>query len=215
MKKIGYIVLAVIVIVAAVIVATIGFNVDVSFSDHKEMRVNLGKEYNIAEVYSIVQSVMGKESVAVSGAEKFNDAFIIKAKNLSDEQVTSLKDKIAEKYEIAEENKENLATVNYVPGYRIRDMVEPFILPVILSSIAILIYIAIRYKKLGITRTVIVQFATMIFAEILLVSIYAIARIPVNRLFVPAMLSVYVLSIIACNIQLTKQLEEKKEQVKE
>ena len=214
MKKIGYIALAAIVIVATIIVATIGFNVDVSYSDHKEMRVSLGKEYNLSEVYNIAQEVMGKESVAIAGIEKFNDAFVIKAKNMSDEQVQSLTDKIAEKYEISEEKKSSLATVTYVPGYRIRDMVEPFILPAIISSIAILVYMAFKYKKLGMVKAVVGQFGIMVFAEILLVSVYAIARIPVNRLFVPAMLAVYVLSVIACNVQFAKQLEEKKEEVK-
>ena len=50
----------------------------------------------------------------------------------------------------------------------------------------------------------------LIIAEALLLSVIAIARVPINRLFVPACLFVYILTIIASNIELTRQLESKK-----
>lgn len=208
MKKIVYAVLAIIIVIGIIVVATIGFNVDTIYSNHREVKIFLGKDYNIEDVNKIVKEVILDENVLITKVEKFDDMFCIKAKNISDEQVENLKQKLSEKYEITDTS--NLVTVSDVPSYRIRDIVEPYKWPGLSVTVIVLIVMGSIYRKLGSVKVVLQEGIVLIIAEALLLSVIAIARVPINRLFVPACLFVYILTIIASNIELTRQLESKK-----
>lgn len=210
MKKIVYAVLAVIIAIGIIVIATVGFNVDVIYSNHREIKVYVGKDYNIDEVRQIVNEVIPKERVVINKQEKFNDSFIIKVNKISDEQLETLKQKLIEKYEISEDNRDNAITIADIGSLRIRDLVRPYVLPIIISTLVILAYMCIRYKKLGMAKVIIQEIIVLAIAGALLLSIIAITRCPVNRMFIPSMLTVYVLTIIATNIQFTKQLENLK-----
>lgn len=210
MKKIVYAVLAVIIIIGIIVISTVGFNVDVIYSNHREIKVYVGKDYNIDEVKQIVNEVIPNERVVINKQEKFNDSFIIKVNTISDEQLENLKQKISEKYEISEENRDNMITASDVGALRIRDLIRPYVMPIIISTAVILVYMGGRYKKLGIAKVVIQEIVVLVMAGALLLSVIAITRCPVNRTFIPAMLTVYVLSLITTNLQFTKQLENLK-----
>lgn len=210
MKKIVYAVLAVIIVIGIIVIATVGFNVDVIYSNHREIKVYVGKDYNIDEVKQIVNEVMPEEKVVINKVEKFNDSFIVKVNKISDEQLESLKQKISEKYEISEENRDNMITDSYIGSFRIRDLIRPYAQPIIISTVIILVYMGVRYKKLGIAKVIMQEMIVLIMAIALLLSVIAITRCPVNRTFIPAMLTVYVLSLITTNLQFTKQLENLK-----
>lgn len=207
MKKIVYAVLAVIIVIGIIVIATVGFNVDVIYSNHREIKVYVGKDYNIDEVKQIVNEVIPEEKVVINKVEKFNDSFIIKVNKISDEQLESLKQKISEKYEISEENRDNMITDSYIGSFRIRDLIRPYVQPIIISTVVILVYMGVRYKKLGIAKVIIQEIIVLVMAMALLLSVIAITRCPVNRAFIPAGLTVYVLTIITTNLQFTKQLE--------
>lgn len=207
MKKIVYAVLAVIIIIGIIVIATVGFNVDVIYSNHREIKVYVGKDYNIDEVKQIVNEVIPEEKVVINKVEKFNDSFIIKVNKISDEQLESLKQKISEKYEISEENRDNMITDSYIGSFRIRDLIRPYVQPIIISTVVILVYMGVRYKKLGIAKVIIQEIIVLVMAMALLLSVIAITRCPVNRAFIPAGLTVYILTIITTNLQFTKQLE--------
>ncbi len=207
MKKIVYAVLAVIIVIGIIVIATVGFNVDVIYSNHREIKVYVGKDYNIDEVKQIVNEVIPEEKVVINKVEKFNDSFIIKVNKISDEQLESLKQKISEKYEISEENRDNMITDSYIGSFRIRDLIRPYVQPIIISTVVILVYMGVRYKKLGIAKVIIQEIIVLVMAMALLLSVIAITRCPVNRAFIPAGLTVYILTIITTNLQFTKQLE--------
>ena len=207
MKKIVYAVLGVIIVIGIIVIATVGFNVDVIYSNHREIKVYVGKDYNIDEVKQIVNEVIPEEKVVINKVEKFNDSFIIKVNKISDEQLENLKQKISEKYEISEENRDNMITDSYIGSFRIRDLIRPYAQPIIISTVIILVYMAVKYKKLGIAKVIIQEIIVLVMAMALLLSVIAITRCPVNRAFIPAGLTVYVLTIITTNLQFTKQLE--------
>ncbi len=210
MKKIVYAVLAVIIVLGIIVIATVGFNVDVIYSNHRELKVYVGKDYNIDEVKQIVNEVIPKEKIIINKVEKFNDSFIIKTDKISDEQLEDLKQKISEKYEISEENRENLITISDVGNLRIRDLIRPYVVPIIIATIIILVYMSILYKRLGIVKVIMQEIIVLVIVGALLLSIIAITRCPVNRMFVPSVLTVYVVTIIATNLQFAKQLENLK-----
>ena len=211
MKKIGYIILAIVIIVGAIMTIISGFNVDLVYSNHKELRVSLGKEYNIDDVKTIANDVLGKEKSQVVKLEKFNSSFIIKSKEMSNEQVESLKQKISEKYNITDEDKENSFKVLDVPSFRLRDIIKPYIVSGIISTCVIILFMAIRYKKIGSIKVVCIQLLSIILGEGLIISIYAITKLPINRVFMPVILLVYILTFIICNIKFVSELNNMQE----
>ena len=211
MKKIIYIVLAVFIIVGITITATIGLNVDVIYKAHEEVKVYIGKETNKKEIEAIAKDVFGKKKIAVSNIETFNDAFLIKVENASDDEIESLKQKVVEKYEI--EDNGDIIKKKYVPNLKLRDLIKPYFsfdynMPIIVSTIIILVFMAIRFKKIGSIKVLLQTIIMVVMSEVLLLSIVAITRYPVNRYIVPTALIVYIGTIIITNMQLVKNLEE-------
>lgn len=206
MKKIVYIVLALIIIAGAIIIPTIGFNKDLTYSKHTEIKVLLGKEYNKNEIIEMVKEVIPNEKFKISEIEVFGDAFVIKTKKISDEQLNNLKQKISEKYQI--EDMSNIISTSKVGSTRIRDIVKPYRVPVIIATLIIIAYMGIRYNKLGLASVIVTELVTIIMSELVFVCIMAITRCPVNRLFVPAAISVYTASIIITNVYYEKNLKQ-------
>ena len=213
MKKIIYIILAVVIIVGITITAIMGLNVDVIYKTHEEVRVHIGKETNIKEIEAIAKEVFENKKIVVSNIEEFNDLFLIKVESCSEEEIENLKQKVAEKYEI--EDKETIITKNQIPNLRLRDLIKPYIMPeyympLLVSTALILVFMAVRFKNLGSIKVCIQTVLMIGIAELLLFSIIAITRYPVNRYVIPAGLVVYTGTIIITNMQFMKNLEAQK-----
>lgn len=211
MKRIIYIVLAVVIILGIALTATIRLNVDIIYKAHEEVRVYIGKETDKKEIEAIAKDVLGNQKIVVSNIESFDDVFLIKAESTSDEQIENLKQKIVERYEI--EDTESIITQNHVAKLRLRDLIKPYIslsyyMPILMSTVIILIFMAVRFKKLGSIKVLLQTVIMVVMAELLFLSIIAITRYPVNRYIIPAGLIVYTGTIIITNMQFIKSLEE-------
>jgi len=222
MKKIIYIILAIIIIAGIAITATIGLNVDLEYREHERIDINIGKEANINDIKVIAKEVFGGQKVKVNKADSFNESFCINTQSVSDEQLENLTNKISEKY--GEENKTIDEITNItVPKLRLRDIIKPYIMsstymPIIIATGLILVFMGIRFKQLGSIKIVVQTALMLILSEALLFSIIAITRYPVNKYVVPAGLTVYVATLVACNIQAVSEelpLNNQKEEVKE
>ena len=93
---------------------------------------------------------------------------------------------------------------------RIRDIVKPYIMPSIISAIIIVIYIAIKYRKLNggyslITVCKILGEMLVVLLEI--VSVIAITRIPFSRTLVPIVMFIVVISLCIRLAMLEKELK--------
>jgi len=208
MKKIIYIILAVLIIAGIAITVTIGLNTDIIYKGHVEVKVHIGKETNKKEITAIAKDIFENKKIVINNMESFNDAFVIKVENVSDEQVENLKQKLIEKYEL--EDSDDIITKKYVPNLKLRDIVKPYVsssfnMPIIISSVIILVFMAIRYKKLGSLKVLLQTIIMLIMSEALLFSIIAITRYPVNRYLIPAGLIIYMGTIIITNMQFVKK----------
>ena len=220
MKKIIYIVLAVVIILGIVLTATIRLNVDIIYKAHEELSVYIGKETDKKEIEAIAKDVFENQKIVVGNIESFNNAFLIKTESTSNEQIENLKQRIVEKYEI--EDADSIITQNHVAKLRLRDLIKPYIspsyyMPILMSTAIILVFMAVRFKKLGSIKVLLQTGIMMVMAELLFLSIIAITRYPVNRYIIPAGLIVYVGTIIITNMQFIRSLEEQnsKEENKE
>lgn len=102
MKKKLFIVSAIIMIIAAFIVAAIGFNVDLRYRNHTVIVVPIGEEFNAEEIKNMAKEVFDKSDVSVEKAGLYNDTAYISVAKASDEQIANLKDKVNAKYSISQ-----------------------------------------------------------------------------------------------------------------
>ena len=212
MKKIIFIALAIIIVAGIIITATIGLNVDIMYKAHEQINIYIGKETNINEIQEIAKEVFGNQKTKVIVVEAFNDAFAINTESVSDEQIESLKQKVGEKYSI--EDTSNTVTKSSIPKLRLRDIIKPYIMPVIIATAIIFAFMAVRYKNMGITKVIIQLLQSgimLILAEALLLSIIAITRYPVNQYIILGALAIYFTTVMFLNAQSLKELEHLKE----
>lgn len=100
--------------------------------------------------------------------------------------------------EIDEENSDSY-TFYTDSKIRLRDLLKPYLLPTAISGIIIVICMMIRYKLLKsgsvIKKTIAVLFESAVFL-LLLLSIIAIVRIPINEWILPALMFATLIFII-------------------
>ena len=86
-------------------------------------------------------------------------------------------------------------------------MLIPAIIVGVILVIAFL-FLIIRYKKLGVAKTLINYVLAIVGSELVLLSIIAITRFPVNRIIVPAGLVLLLAVITVLGFKNEKKLNE-------
>lgn len=202
-----------IIIAGIIITATMGLNFDLRFQESKKVELYLGKDFEIKDIKEITNEVMQIQYVIVQKVEVYEDSVSIIAKDINDEQKQNLVNKVNEKYgtEISNDTTEIVT----IPHTRGRDLVKPYIFPFAISMIIILVYMAVRYRKLGVIKTVLQTIFVCILTQVVLLSIIAITRIPVGRLTMPISVAVYLLTLVGVTSNLENKLKIENESEKE
>lgn len=198
MKKIIYAILACIIVAGAIITLTMGLKADIIYSKNVEIDIYIGKQVELKEIEALAKEVFPNEKIKIQMIELFNDMVSIKMADKTDEElkgpIEQLNTKINEKY--GTENKvETNVTIVHNPKVRLSSILKPYIAPVVISVVLILVYVAIRYKKLGIVSTIANYLIYTVAVQAVYLSILAITRFPINRLVVPIGLALYVTTV--------------------
>lgn len=195
-SKIIYWIMLLITIIGIIVIALKGFNVELKYTDTQRIELLMDKKYNFKEVEQIAKEVLGKK-VIVQEVELYNDIVLITSNEITDDQKNQIIDKVNEKYEI----------VN-VPRVKIREVVIPYIVPLIIVSIIFIAYLGVVYHQKGIVQTVLKPIIKIVLSQSTLFGILAITRIPLGR-FVPTyVLLVYILSLGWVIKEITKEDKE-------
>lgn len=208
--KIVALLIVIIVIVGLIVALTAGFNFDLKYQETKKIQLYLEKDFEISDIKQITDEVLSNEKVVIQKVEVYEDTVIITAKEITDEQKSDLINKINEKYEL--ELKADDIDIVTVPHTRGRDLIKPYVTPFLIATVIILVYMVVRYYKLGILKTLIKTGLIVVLAQAVLISVMAIARIPIGRVTIPLVLVVYVLSLLGTTTCLEKALSEKKKE---
>ena len=132
----------------------------------------------------------------------------ITARSISEEQKQNIVNKLNEKY--TAEIKAEEVEIGIVPHYDGRDLLDRYIAPMGIAAIIVLIYMAIRYFKLGVIKVIVRTISWSIIIELLYISIISLARIPVSFYTIPLGIVIEVLTLTALANKLEKELKEKK-----
>ena len=198
----------IIIIIGIVITVTKGFNFDLRYEGGKRIELNLQKTFESSDIKQIAKEVIGQD-VVIQKVEIYEDAVSILSKDIIEEQKNQIVTKINEKYG-TEINAENTEIIT-VPHTHLRDLAQPYIIPFVIATVVILIYIGIRYYKLNIIKTIAKTIGIVIIWQVILYSIMAITRIPIGRLTIPLTLTIYMLSFVYCTTKFEKDLKQQKQ----
>mgnify|MGYP003295022431 CR=1 FL=1 len=193
LKILASIIIIIVILIGGIIVGTKGFNKELRYGSTQTIEIYFEQNFDMNKVKEIVNEQLGQENI-VQTIEIYKDMVSIKAKNITEEQKNNIVSKLKENYEFKQTAEET--TINTIPATRIRDMYKPYVMPYIISAVLILVYMLIRYYKKGIVNVLTRAICVPLIAELLLLSVIAIARIPVGRIIPTLVLSVYILSVL-------------------
>lgn len=201
-KKITLLVSIVLIIVGAIIFAVIGFNYNLSYGVSKRIIVPMKNDFVLEDYKSMAKEVYGNANVEQISI--FREGVSIKVKDTNDEQLNTLVAKVNEKY--GYEYKIEDLKVTELPKVEVFSILKQAIIPVITTLLIVLVYMFIRYRKVDLLKLILNLLAIVIFAQLLVLTVYLIFRIPVTNMLLPVILTVYAVSIIYAS----KQCEAKK-----
>ena len=209
MKNKIFVGLAVVILLAGIIVAIWGFNIDISYKSYNLVDVKIGKDFNIKDIRNITNEVFGKQNVEIQRAGVYSDNIALKVNEITDEQKNNLNSKINEKYGL--QNSVDDIQVNYIPSYRLRDIVKPYIIPLVSASVIVLAYMLFKYRKIGFGKVLAQVLGLSIIAELLFAAIIAITRYPVDRLVMPGAIIIYMSILTVLTGIFEKQIHSESE----
>ena len=182
MKKISILGLCLLILAGIVVVLFRGFKVDFLLEQHEVVEFTIGKDFEISDVKNICKEVFGNKKVVLRKVEVFNDSVSINVSSITNEEKENLVNKLNEKFGTTKNVSE--VEVKTVAKVRIRDWVKPYIKPILVSSIIILAYIAIRFKDQNLLKVFGKLFGVIILTIATLLSIFAIFRIPMSPIYI-------------------------------
>jgi preprotein translocase subunit SecF len=209
MKNKIFAVTAVLVVIGIIIVAVAGFNVDFCYKHHNLIYIELGQDFNSNDIKAITNEVFPKQKVEIQSSGAYKDNLVINVESVSKEQKETLVNKLNEKYG-TEKTTDDL-TVKAIPSFKLRDLAKPYLIYMAIAAVAGLVYMLIRYKKVGIKKIISQYVVLTVLAEALFVSVIAITRFPVNRLVMPGAITIFFVIVSFLAYSYENQLKTEKE----
>ena len=188
MKKIIYAILICIIIAGIVVIATVGLKADIIYSKNVELDVYVGETFERKDIENIVNEVFPNERVIINEVEMFGDMFSVTLADTRTEdelnsKVEQLVTKVNEKYETELETSD--IEIRHNPKAKLSSIILPYAVTIGISMLLILVYVGIRYRKLGVVRTILTYIVSILAVEMIYLSILAIVRYPINRIVIP------------------------------
>lgn len=190
---------ALVILAGIVIINIMGFNKELRFSQSERIDVYIENEADKAKVKSIVNEVLGNQNNMVQTVEIYQDMVTIRAKEITEDQKNDIVSKLKENYEFKQTAEET--TIKTVPATRIVDMYKKYIVPFVVSGALVLIYMAIRYYKKGIWKVLARTICMPVLAELFLLAVIAIARIPLGRFTPVLVIGMYIASVMGVVVE--------------
>lgn len=209
MKKKICAVVALVIILGTILTLTVGLNVSLEYSAHTMIEANIGQEFRISDIKAITKEVLPKNTVLIQKASEYEDMVCIKVDGITDEQKNLLCQKINEKY--GSDIKVEELVIQQVTNTRLRDVISPYIVPVVIATAVILVYMGIKFKKQGAINVILQTGISIVVSEWLFLSLLVITRYPIDKIVVPAGLMIYFGVILTLNYMYEKNnVEEEK-----
>ena len=205
--KIIIVLIAIILIAGIVMTFTKGLKFNLNYANSKKIEINIGKEFEEKDIKEITNEVFEKQPVLIQAIEVYKDAVSITTTDITEEQKNNLITKINEKYD--KEISADDVTIEENANIRGRDIIKPYIIPSAITTVIVLAYLAIRYYKINSLKVIAKSIITIAIAQLLLLSIIAITRMPIGIWTMPTVLVIFIISVYMITTKFDKELDEK------
>ncbi len=207
--KILLVVILLVIIAGISIIATTGFEFGLEYEKTNQIQLYLETEFNENDIKQITNETIPNKSVLIQKVEVFEDTVNIIAEQITEEEKNNTITKVNEKYglEITAES----VDITDIPHTRLRDILKPYMLPFAISTLLILVYMGIRYKKQNVFKVILTSVIVIGVAQLLMFSIIAIARIPVGMFTLSYILVTYMLTVLGLVMKFEKDNKKQKE----
>ena len=197
--------IAIILVAGIIMIFSKGLAFELKYQDAKKIELTLGKQFEESDIRNITDEVFGKQVLTIQPIEVYKDAVSITTTEITEEQKNELVTKVNDKYET--EIKAEDITIETVAHTRGRDIIKPYIVPFVIVTALILVYLLIRYHKLNSFEVLTQSLGIIVLAQLVLLGIIAITRMPVGMFTIPAIMVVYMISTYVCTAKFEKELE--------
>lgn len=185
--------------------ATLKLNIGLKYSNNVQLGVNIGKDFDIKDIKSIASEVFENQRVIVQYIELYRDMVKITVEDATDEQIELLNNKINEKYEI--ENEVSSIEVTKNDGVDLKNLVKQIVIPVAISAIIIMAYAMCIFRKIGVWAVLYRLLIALVGTQAILMSVYAIVRLPVNNITPIVSIVVYISTVLSCMMYFQREKE--------
>lgn len=165
------------------------FNYDIQFTGGTSIEVNVGKDFESKDIDNILKETLGVENAQI---QKIGDgtSVSIKVRSLTQDERVKIKDSLLKKYELTESS----LSIRDISATISSEMRRTSLLAIVVSCIAMLIYVSLRFKNAKIGTSAIMG---LVHDALVLLAFYGMLRIPLNDAFIAAILTVLGYSINA------------------
>lgn len=206
-NKILYILCILIIIAGIIVWKNFGFNYSTELANGTTVEIYFDNSTDKNEIENVAKEAFGKD-IKVKEIERFSDAFAIKVKGeITDEQKNNFISKINEKYSL-EKTGEDL-TIIETPAIQGRDLTKNYIKPTIISTIVILLYLTIRYRKIGNIKLALITLIKTAVITGAYFGLVIITRLPIISLYtIPVGMFIAIVILITLCYKNENKLEE-------
>lgn len=223
-KKIICGILLSVILIGIIVVIFKGFNVGLSLRSHDTFKFVFEQKYELRDIKNICKEVFKNKDYRIRGVEVFDDAVYIEAATITEEEQKTLSEKLDNLYKQEETVTEDVEgtteeTVDETKNYeffsdsniRLRDEVQPYVIPVCISTLVILVYTVIRFKRLNdgrIHKTLLSLIVETLVLVLTILSVIAICRIPLEKIMFSVLIIVEIIYLIIKFALMEKKLKE-------
>jgi len=175
------------ILVGLIVMLLNGLNFGIDFTGGTMMQVDLGKTVEVSEIKDVIAEFDLNADIVHAGVDS-NEVIIKTKASLSNTERIDIFEVLKAEYGLADEAFRGAEQFGPSIGAEIRNRA---LLAVVIASVAMLLYISVRFETVFGLAAVI----ALIHDVLILLSIYAIFRIPVNSSFIAAILTIVGYSI--------------------
>ena len=190
-NKVIAIILAIVIIIGIVMAYTKGIKKDILYSDSTKIELTVDK-LNIDEIKKVAKEAFGENKVKIQTIGDFEEELAIIVVDMQDEALDNFQNKINELNGGEEKNIE----LTYVGKVQFRSIIKPYIMPVTITTLIIVLYMAIRYRKFGIAKQILYPIISSLVVELIYFSILVIVQIPIGIWTMPLAIFIYIITMI-------------------
>lgn len=185
-RKMFYSFSLIIIIIGLVIMATKGLNYGIDFTGGTSIQIKIGKALTVDQAREIMDKYDKDASIVHIGNAK--DEIIIKSsKDIKNNEVNQIIDKFADEFDIKEKEFQT-EKFESTMGNEIK---KKALISSLIAALAMLGYITWRFEF----KFAIAAIAALLHDVLIMLSVYAIFRIPANSAFIAAILTILGYSI--------------------